>query len=257
MRITDILGSLAIAFAMYSGIPVPQVAWSEKKMKYALCFFPAVGIVIGAALVVWKWLADRLGISEPAFACIAAALPLLITGGIHMDGYLDTVDARSSHLDREQKLAILKDPHAGAFAIISGGVYLLLTVGLLCELDLASAYEYAGCFVLSRALSAWALVSWPKARDDGLAKTFSSMADKKRVRTAMLIWLLSAVLWLLVSGGIMTGICCAAGAVLAMLWYFLAKREFGGVTGDLAGYFLQICELCLLAAIIAEGLIVG
>lgn len=253
----DILGSLAIALAMYSRIPVPQAAWSEKRMKYALCFFPVVGIVIGGAVTVWKWLAVRLGISEPAFACIAAALPLLITGGIHMDGFLDTVDARSSHLEREKKLAILKDPHAGAFAIISGGIYLLLSVGLFCELDLASAYRYAGCFVLSRALSAWALVSWPKARDDGLANTFSSMADKKRVGAAMLTWLLTAVLWLFVSGGIMTCICCGAAAALAMLWYFLAQREFGGVTGDLAGYFLQICELCLLAALVLEGLIVG
>ena len=109
--------SLVIAFSMYSRIPMPMVEWTERGMKYALCFFPAVGIAVGAAVAAFWYLSRLSGMGELSRICVETALPLLITGGIHMDGFLDTVDARSSHQSRERKLEILKDPHAGAFAI--------------------------------------------------------------------------------------------------------------------------------------------
>lgn len=68
------------------------------------------------------------------FASIAVCIPLLVTGGIHMDGYMDTVDALSSHQSVEKKLEILKDPNAGAFAVIYCGIYLLLSLGLFYQL---------------------------------------------------------------------------------------------------------------------------
>ena len=42
----NLLGSLAIAFSMYSRIPMPQVSWTKERMKYAMCFFPLIGVVI-------------------------------------------------------------------------------------------------------------------------------------------------------------------------------------------------------------------
>ena len=61
---------------------------------------------------------------------MAALLPLLVTGGIHLDGFLDVADARSSHQSRARKLEILKDSHVGAFAVIAMGCYLLLYTAL-------------------------------------------------------------------------------------------------------------------------------
>ena len=57
--------------------------------------------------------------------------PIIITGGIHMDGFLDTQDALGSYQPRERRLEILKDSHAGAFAIISCAVYLMMYVACL------------------------------------------------------------------------------------------------------------------------------
>lgn len=71
-------------------------------MRYAICFFPAVGILCGAALWLWSVIARATGMSGVLFASVAACLPILVTGGIHMDGYLDTVDALSSHQPREK-----------------------------------------------------------------------------------------------------------------------------------------------------------
>ena len=58
-----------------------------------------------------------------------------------MDGFLDTVDARSSCQDRQRKLEILKDPHTGAFAVIGGGVYLLIYAAVFSTLKERDVYK--------------------------------------------------------------------------------------------------------------------
>ena len=140
-----------IACSMYSRFPVPQTRWTRAGMKYALCFFPLVGAAIGACVCLMAWLARKLSLGSVAFAGIGTALPLLLTGGIHMDGFLDTVDARSSCQPRERKLEILKDPHTGAFAIIGCGVYLLLYGSAFSELGQNAFPAIVGVYVMPRA----------------------------------------------------------------------------------------------------------
>ena len=78
-------------------------------MRYTMCFFPLIGVLIGAAVAGFVFLSEKLGAGEIFTALVGTALPLVITGGIHMDGFLDTTDARRSFLPRERKLEILKD----------------------------------------------------------------------------------------------------------------------------------------------------
>ena len=125
--------SCVIAAAMYSRFPVPSVEWTKERMRYVFCFFPLVGVLCGVGMWLWLLLAKWLGFSAETVGLIGTAIPILITGGIHMDGFLDTVDALSSYGDREKKLEILKDPHTGAFAIIGCGVYLLCYAGLMIQ----------------------------------------------------------------------------------------------------------------------------
>ena len=87
-------------------------------MRYSMCFFPWIGAVIGAIFWGWFRLSALLGISTLAFILISAALPLIITGGFHVDGFMDTMDALHSYQPRERKLEILKDSHIGAFSVI-------------------------------------------------------------------------------------------------------------------------------------------
>lgn len=51
----SVLKSFVIAFAMYSRIPVPQFEWKERDMRYVICFFPFVGVVIGAVTMLWAY----------------------------------------------------------------------------------------------------------------------------------------------------------------------------------------------------------
>ena len=111
--------ALVIAFSTYSKLPMPQVEWSEKNMRYAVCFFPLVGAVAGGVLLAWCWLCRALALTVPLRAAGGVVIPLLVSGGIHMDGWCDTADALASHQERARKLEILKDSHTGAFAVIA------------------------------------------------------------------------------------------------------------------------------------------
>ena len=81
---------------------------------------------------------------EQLYQVGGVVLPVLLNGGIHMDGFLDVTDAKSSYGDREKKLEILKDPHTGAFAIIGGCVYFLIYYGAFGELPVESGSGHGG-----------------------------------------------------------------------------------------------------------------
>ena len=126
--------SFKIAFSMFSKIPMPQAEWSKENMKYMFCFFPFIGTAIGAVIMAVACLADRTGINPVFVYVILTVIPVLITGGIHVDGLLDTADALSSWQERKRRLEILKDSNAGAFAVITACVYFLLWVGAWSEI---------------------------------------------------------------------------------------------------------------------------
>ena len=125
--------SMIIAFSIYSKIPVPQFAWEEEDMEYMMCFFPWIGGVIGLVFYGWLALCEKVQIGVLCRACVAAAIPLIISGGFHVDGYMDTMDAFHSYQNREKKLEILKDSHIGAFAAIMLMLYYLIELAALSE----------------------------------------------------------------------------------------------------------------------------
>lgn len=235
--------SFLIAFAMFSKIPVPKADWNQENMKYMICFFPGVGVVIG--LLIWGY--QRLcGYMEFGALMRAAGfvlIPVLVTGGIHLDGYLDTMDALSSWQPKERKLEILKDSHAGAFAIIMGCVYFILALGVWSEMDENVLPVLCASFVLSRALSGMALATFPCANKKGSLGMFADAAQKRILKTVLVLWMLSclgAALWWDYRYGLLL-----FGTAFAVYGYYyhLAMKEFGGTTGDIAGFFVQVCEL--------------
>ena len=124
-----LMKSCIIAFAMYSKIPMPRTDWDKENMKYALCFFPLVGAVIGGLTYLFGRYGHCIAGDGAFFTILWMMIPILVTGGIHVDGLLDTADALSSYKPKEEKLKILKDSHAGAFAIIVGICYFFLQFG--------------------------------------------------------------------------------------------------------------------------------
>lgn len=248
-----VIRSLCIAFSTYSRIPMPQVAWSEENRKYSMCFFPLIGAVIG--LLLWGWLAlcDLVGFSSLLRGAVGALLPLFVTGGIHMDGFMDTSDALASWQSPERRLEILKDSHVGAFAVMGCAGYLLLDAALLSELPTSRAPMLIGAFVLSRSCSAWAMSALKNARPKGMLDAFAQAAQKRMLSISCAVYgILCVILWGLLEAW--WALACLL-TLLLCLWGYrkMAYKQFGGITGDLAGYFLQVTELALTAVILIGG----
>lgn len=252
--------SLKIACSMYSKLPVPQADWTKENKAYVMCFFPWVGAVIGALMYgVYhlKLLTERAGYGFPEFffTVLLVLIPVWVTGGIHLDGYLDTQDALHSYQSRERKLEILKDPHTGAFAVIAGICYFVLELGIYSGLTAESVKIIAAGFVLSRAFSGLSVVCFPQARKKGMAADFSDGASKKGCRRVLTGYVILSMAVMVLAGGV-PGIAAGAAAIGVLIYYrWMTERIFGGMTGDLAGYFLQLCEIWMAAAAVITDLL--
>ena len=244
--------SFIIAFSMYSRVPVPTITWNTTNMLYTLCFFPFIGIVIAFILYGWFMLTINYPINNILTASIATMIPILLTGGIHLDGFCDTFDALASNASMEKKQEILKDPHIGAFAVVATVLYLLLTFSLWTQYQ----FDFKSCIIigmgyfLSRALSGLSLVSLKRARTEGLVATFSGMADKKKVfytLSTLALLCMAAILYV----DLVLGTIVIFAVIIAYIYYVhIAYSKFGGISGDLAGFFVQQCEIFILLSVI-------
>lgn len=230
---------------MFSKIPMPQADWSKENMKYMFCFFPFIGAVIGAFSLLAAKTGWYFGIGNGFLTVILVLIPVVITGGIHVDGLLDTSDALSSWRDREKRLEILKDSHAGAFAVITACVYFMAFYGGYSQINdnWKALCIMALGFCISRCLSGLGVLSLPKANASGTVAEFSRKAEDRPVRITLivyLIFLLAADVYIQPIWGISAFIT----ALLVFVFYrYKAMKYFGGTTGDLAGYFLCLCEV--------------
>ena len=248
-----VLQSCVVALAMYSKIPMPHLEWNKENMRYTVCFFPVVGAVIGALCWLWYGLSVRMELGSLLQAAGFVLIPVLVTGGIHLDGLLDTADALSSWQTRERRLEILKDSHAGAFAIIVCCSYFTGDLAIWTELRPSMLPILCLGFVLSRALSGFGIAAFPCAKNTGLVATFANSLDRKRVRLVMVLEIAGIIGAMLVVD-LKAGLLAAVSAlVVCLLCKRMAEKKFGGITGDIQGFFLQACELAMAFAVILGG----
>jgi adenosylcobinamide-GDP ribazoletransferase len=235
---------------------MPRPEWDGDAMKLAIAFFPLAGAIVGGIVWAWQIVCRYFQVSAVLFAAIAVVLPILVTGGIHMDGYCDTSDALASWRGKERGLEILKDPHVGAFALIRFGVYLLVNFALLHELFSQNLDTGIGVlYFLSRCFAAWSAITMPGARKSGVLASFTEQLDRRAAGIiAASFTALGAAgwIWLTFPAGLAGLTLC----LLVTLWYrAMTAKRFGGVTGDTTGYYLQILELALLAGLLIGGIL--
>ena len=247
------LRSIIIAFSTYSKIPMPRFEWKGEDMKYTMCAFPLVGAVVAAAELAAYVMLTRSGAGYFLTAVIMTLIPLLITGGIHMDGYMDTWDALCSYGDREKKLEILKDPHVGAFAVIHCACYIMLTTALWHELisrigdgraGVMDLYMVLSGFILSRILSGLLAVTLRKAKREGMLNDMTEEPDNK-CRVILLLILAAFVSAVIYFFGVHAVTFMIPTVPITLCYRYMSYKRFGGITGDLAGWFLQVSELAV------------
>ncbi|MBR4600000.1 MAG: adenosylcobinamide-GDP ribazoletransferase [Treponema sp.] len=265
------LKSVLLAFSMFSTVPVPRIEWNQKNMRYMMCAFPLVGLLTALLCAVWFLFGIQLlyvwkkPLPLPFFALVFTLIPILVSGGIHLDGFMDTCDALASHASQEKKLEILKDSHSGAFAVLGCVLYILSFYVLsFCLYSrfygetpspgfpnlfarFYNSLPVLCIFFLSRLLSAFAVATFPIAKNSGLVHTFASASARRFTAIWTYVWffLISAALIYFFR---LIGIALVASSLSVFCFYYItAVKNFGGITGDTAGWFLQMCEIFDLA----------
>ena len=228
--------------SMFCVLPAPQL-WQEEARDKMLLFLPVVGLEIGLIWALLAWLCRLLGLPVLVTALVLSVYPYLITGSLHLDGFMDVTDAVRSYRSLERRREILKDSHVGSFAVI--GIVLLVLAQFVF---FASAPEDADVLTLlfvpavSRCCSALAVA--------GLKPMSTSQyAGRQKAKTHVVVP--GAMLLVFLAGGFLLcgryGVSllgCLAGYGFAL---GRAYRSLDGMNGDISGYALTVGELCAVA----------
>lgn len=239
-----IVRAFFMCFGMFTSIPCPYRPWDEDARGLMTACLPAVGAVIGALWLLFSALARRF-LPTYLAAALIAVLPMLLTGFIHLDGFMDTADAILSWRPLEERQKILKDVHCGSFAVV--GIVMLILGMFAAARDSMMGDLRPLLFIpiASRCLSAFCVTFFQPIGHSEYAKIDRSMGTPLAAMIMLALTLLASGLWLGLCG-LLCSLAAAVGYALAMAW---AMHILKGVSGDLAGYSLCVGELCGLAVL--------
>ena len=233
-----------MAVSMFTVLPTPYVEWDDDGVKNMMKFYPIVGLIIGGIWSMIYYLMSILNISIILKSSIIMIIPFIITGMLHLDGFMDVCDAILSRRDKEEKLRILKDSATGAFAVISlvilfflqfGGIYSILEKKL-------SFYMLILIPIISRSVVAYYLLSRTTIKESTLGTYFkkgTNIYDKFIMISSLIIMLIISVTLLNIYGVILV-----LTMSIGIKWSVeKCKRELGGISGDVAGFALVVGEV--------------
>jgi len=223
--------------------PVIRRIFTPKDMGRATGYYPLVGLASGAVLYGGYLLLARF-FSPLLAAAFVLVFWVLLTGALHIDGFLDATDGLLGGFTPESRMEIMRDEHKGAFAVAGGFMLLLVKFTALASVLPSAPLVLLLAPVLSRWGMTLAVVFFPYARTKGLGK---DMKDNATWRQALLATIIA-----LGTGWCTFGLWGLAAAVLALVVFFLCVRftldRIPGLTGDIYGMINEWIELIVLLA---------
>jgi adenosylcobinamide-GDP ribazoletransferase len=242
------LRPLAVALSFLTRLPIHTGQVAPHELGQALVFFPVVGALLGASLAGAAWLAlPHVPASLVGFATVVLAAAL--SGGLHLDGVADLFDGLGGGRgDRERTLAIMRDSQIGAHG--AAALMLVLAGKLLASGELVARHQLVPLMaapVLARFAAVLLVTRFGYARPEGLGR---AMHDAARTRHLALAGTLTAITFVgLAQLGLSAraGAGCVAALVAVWLGAGVLARRLGGLTGDVYGAAIELCELCVLA----------
>ena len=232
---------LLTAFDLLTTLPLPASKnWQAGDSGRSAVWYSLVGLFLGA-LVAGAFALLQIYFSHMISAALALAFWVMLTGGLHLDGLADCFDGMFHASNPERRLQIMKDPHMGAFGVIGLMLVLLIKFSALTSLSSTGA---VGAILLSASFARWCvLLIWkqPLARPDGLGADFSSGLHVSSILLGSLIPLGLAI-WLKGTGFVAIGL----GLLVTLFILFVAKKNLGGITGDVLGMIIELVETVVL-----------
>ena len=230
---------------------VRQSVWTEKSFGESVKFFPAVGAILGlicAALVgaLNFFTAGNLPLLTGA---VGFASLIILTGGIHCDGLMDSADGLFSGRERKKILQIMKDSRAGSFGVVAMILVAALEISTLAELARLSTYFLCAAIysapIIGRLMMVVTIGAFPYARPEGMGKAFAQFTTRRTILIAAGETFLLLLPLNLISEKFF--ICASLASFVALLvtWRFatFATEKIGGVTGDIYGAVTTLAEM--------------
>ncbi len=236
----NILKGFALSISMLSTIPFFKVHDFYKGINgYAVMFYPLVGFILGYILYLSH------AILSPYFSAlhvgiIVFALWVVITGALHLDGFSDTIDGL--YVKKEKALEVMKDPNTGGMGMIFSVTFLILKASSLAHFE--AFYLLPVVLMLSRLNIVLAIFNYPYVSPNGMSTLAKEELKKFQVLIAVFYSLILVILYFTFSLFLVSLI------TLFIIKYFFIKR-YGGFTGDIYGFSIEVTELILLNFIIA------
>ncbi|MBR2739151.1 MAG: adenosylcobinamide-GDP ribazoletransferase [Oscillospiraceae bacterium] len=232
-----------MSMTMFSVIPCPFHMWDEDSRPLMTLCLPFVGTVIGSLWALTAYVADLLGIPLYLKAALLCAFPFVVTGGMHLDGFLDVTDAVRSWRDVEERRRILKDPHVGSFAVVDTVLLVMVQFAAFCSLrGTENLFALILIPTVSRCIAAFCVTVLPAMSTSEYAGSY-----RKKVKRSHLMFLATVTVAAAVLGFVFLGrYGYVTTAVIGgyLLYLLKAYRSLGGMSGDISGYALTFGELC-------------
>ena len=261
-RLPRLAAELLAALRFYTRVPLPvlalEVAHPPEPFGRALRWAPLAGIVIGCIGVAVLTVAEALDLPPLIAATLAFSATVLATGGLHEDGLADLADGFGGGATPERKLAIMRDSRLGTYGALALGLSLLLRISALTTLLERGGLELGAAGLVasaaaSRGIGLLPLAVLQPARADGLARG-AGLLPRSALTVAVVLAVAAGVSMPVLAGtGVgRPGLGLALSFLVALGISDLARRQIGGVTGDVAGAAQQLCEIAMLL-----GLLIG
>ncbi|MGE8207347.1 adenosylcobinamide-GDP ribazoletransferase [Heyndrickxia sp. NPDC080065] len=252
-KIREIFKGLLINFQFFTIIPIPyELPMDKKHITYAVKTFPILGLFQGGIFAGSLYLLlNFTPFSHLAIAFIIWLLTIVVTGGLHLDGWMDASDAFFSYQDREKRLEIMKDPRTGAFGVIS--LFILLSGRFLFIYEIVNMLTSVSFILiliipfLSKSLMGYLLLMVPAARKEGLGYFFQKSVHKGAliIYPLYLLFFLGLVTYLFPQAIWFVIVLMLITITLGLFFKQKIIKWFGGITGDVLGASVEGAEWIL------------
>ncbi|MFZ3588601.1 adenosylcobinamide-GDP ribazoletransferase [Bacillus sp. DJP31] len=242
----EMKSGLLLCIQFFTIIPYKkEIPWEKKTIQWCLLTFPLIGLIIGVIGWIQLWSLTTITPLSSLFVSFWILFYFVaISGGLHLDGWMDCSDAYFSYRDQDKRLEIMEDPRVGSFAVFSV-LFLLgfrfLFIYELIQLNRALTFSAVLLIpVLSRGMVVFMLIKGKLAKDTGLAAAFQKGVSSHLFKVSALITLVIAasIGFFLHQIGV-TILLLVASILFLIGFYSFCKKQFGGMNGDTLGALLE------------------
>ncbi|EDX86305.1 cobalamin 5'-phosphate synthase [Synechococcus sp. PCC 7335] len=239
------------ALMFYTCLPIPQ-RW-PLEFRWIALWVPWVGVVVGGLLAVIDWVLATLHFPITVSSALVIALAIALTGGLHLDGVMDTADGLAVP-DSSRRLAVMSDSRMGAFGGMAAIALVLLKVLALSAITQHRAFVLIAVSVWGRWAQQWAIATYPYLKKEGKGAFHKRALPTSRSTLPNLLLIVLISLGLSSTGWIPMPLLIkttVAGLILSGLTSHYFYKRLGGQTGDTYGAVVEWTEALLLCSLSA------